>query len=481
MARVINIGQPQSAFCASEVLLSCVSTGNSRVSANSARGKKKVNVTRLGIDVSGYTKVAAPSFFASAHIKVLPTTTSFTITRIASERIMNGFLSRRRISSTAGTALLLSIVAISISCNSTSSNLSAPAASAATPLTAADVQQVVENASQSINVPSVVAVSDRAGNILAVFETTGAPTTAVGNFGASVDSRELAAALARTAALFSNDQAPLSSRTVRYIRGIHFPPGVTNAPNADLYGIENTNRGCPLNVAFNAGRSVPPATLINGSAPGLGIITGKADSMDSDPNAVNPGGVPLFKDGHAVGGVGVVSASAEIAEYAAFAGASQAGFLPTPAQLPPPGVVIVGGIALPFVNQTTIPAGVMPGAFSGSYIFGPVAGNLPPEGGLVAPTAGTAGLTQADVAGIIGNAVATAELTRAVIRLPQGSRTRMTIAVTDLDGTILGLHRLPDATVFSVDVAVAKARNVVYFSGPSTPADLPGVPSSTAV
>ncbi len=57
----------------------------------------------------------------------------------------------------------------------------------------------------------------------------------------------------------------------------------------------------------------------------------------------------------------------------------------------------------------------------------------------------------------------------------------MTIAVADLDGTILGLHRMPDATVFSIDVAVAKARNVIYFSGPSGSGDLPGMPSSTAI
>jgi uncharacterized protein GlcG (DUF336 family) len=56
----------------------------------------------------------------------------------------------------------------------------------------------------------------------------------------------------------------------------------------------------------------------------------------------------------------------------------------------------------------------------------------------------------------------------------------MTIAVTDPDGTVLGLHRMPDATVFSIDVAVAKARNVIFFSGAGV-SDLPGVPSGTAV
>jgi len=53
----------------------------------------------------------------------------------------------------------------------------------------------------------------------------------------------------------------------------------------------------------------------------------------------------------------------------------------------------------------------------------------------------------------------------------------MVIAVADLDGSILAIYRMPDATVFSVDVAVAKARNVVYFSGGT----LPGVANGIAV
>jgi len=40
---------------------------------------------------------------------------------------------------------------------------------------------------------------------------------------------------------------------------------------------------------------------------------------------------------------------------------------------------------------------------------------------------------------------------------------------------------MPDATVFSVDVAVGKARNMVYFSTAAATADLPGVPARTAV
>src|SRR5262249_57708758 len=116
-----------------------------------------------------------------------------------------------------------------------------PSAPPVAGLTAVEAQSVVQNSAIAVDVPFVIAVTDRGGHILAVFQKTGAPATATGNFGASVATTELAVALARTASFFSNDQAPLSSRTVRFISGIHFPPGVTNTPNAALYGIENTN------------------------------------------------------------------------------------------------------------------------------------------------------------------------------------------------------------------------------------------------
>ncbi|HEY6348540.1 MAG TPA: heme-binding protein [Candidatus Angelobacter sp.] len=361
-----------------------------------------------------------------------------------------------------------------------------PAGSSPTPtpvsvLTAADVNSVVLSAVTSVNVPVVVAVTDRGGNILAVFQKPGAPATATGNFGVSAATTELAVALARTASYFSNDQAPLSSRTVRFISGIHFPPGITDTPNAALYGIENTNRGCPLNATFLPGQSVSPSRSISGLSLGLGIITGKADVFDSDPNAVNPGGVPLFKNGHLVGGVGVAGATPEVAEFAALSGSVGAGFEAQPAA---PGVVIIDGIALPFVNQTTRPSGVSTDAFVGAYSMGPVASPGPvPEGDLVMVQAGSiGGLTQAEVQSIVNQAIATANTTRAVIRLPDGQRAKFVIAVVDLDGSLLALNRMQDATVFSIDVAVGKARNMVYFSSASVnPADLPGVPAGTAV
>ena len=371
---------------------------------------------------------------------------------------------------------------------------SAPVAPAPVPavqaLQAADVQNIVQAAVNSVDVDMTVAAVDRAGFVLGVFRTQNAPATTAGNFGLLQDANEVAVALARTGAFFSNDQAPLSSRTVRFISGIHFPPGVMNQPPADLYGIENTNRGCSLvgNPAFE--NKIPPSLALGGGF-GLGVLTGKADAMDSDPTAVNPGGVPIFYKNVVVGGIGVVTTSSNlnVAEYAAFAGSTAARsgpsdtFGPTPAA---PGVVFIGGIALPFVNQTSRPGGFSSGPVTGtgSFLVAPTnSQGQPPEGDLITLAPGPlGGLSAADVKQILDNAEATANTTRAAIRLPLGSKARMVIAVADLDGTIIGLRRMQDSTVFSIDVAASKARNMVYFNSTvRTNADLNGVPMGTAV
>jgi uncharacterized protein GlcG (DUF336 family) len=356
-------------------------------------------------------------------------------------------------------------------------------------LQAADVQNIVTAALNSVNVDMVIAVVDRAGFVLGVFQTQNAPATVVGNFGLSQNANDVAVALARTGAFFSNNQAPLSSRTVRFISGIHFPPGVSNQPPADLYGIENTNRGCTLVNDPNFQTKIPPSLALGGGF-GLGVMTGKADTMDSNATAVNPGGVPIFYKHVVVGGIGVVTSSnnLNVAEYAALVGGTTrrggAGdnFGPTPAA---PGVVLIGGIALPFVNQTSLPVGFSAGpvAGTGGFLVAPAnSQGQPPEGDLIPPTAGPlGGLSAADVTQILSNAETTANTARAAIRLPLGSKTRMVIAVADLDGTIIGLRRMQDSTVFSIDVAATKARNMVYFnSAIRTIADLTGVPMGTA-
>ena len=373
--------------------------------------------------------------------------------------------------------------------------LTSVAVQAAPFLTEADVRAIIKAAAEAINPTTmVIAVTDREGNVLGVYRKPNAPLTVLGNFSVPVDASDEAVSLARTGAFFSNNQAPLSSRTVRFISGIHFPPGVTNTLNAALYGIENTNRGCDLNTTFNPGKDITPAKSLNGldcnstdqRGCGLGIATGKANLFDSVPTAVNPGGVPIFKQGVLVGGVGVTGVPTDQAEFAAFVGSvPNAQFGP---QVPAPGVIFLDGIQLPFVNQTTRPGGLGPGVFDPNpllFVVQPVSSPLGaagvPDGWLVGPL-GSAELSPSDVTLMVNQAVSIASQARAAIRLPLGSRTRMMIAVTDLLGNLLGLFRMPDATIFSIDVAVAKARNVTFFSGPTRgPSDLSGVPIGTAV
>jgi uncharacterized protein GlcG (DUF336 family) len=377
-----------------------------------------------------------------------------------------------------------------VGCGGGSSAPVTPQVAAVQALQVTDVQNIVQAAVNSVNVDMAVAIVDRAGFVLGVFRTQNAPATATGNFGQVQNASDVAVALARTGAFFSNDQAPLSSRTVRFISGIHFPPGVMNQPPADLYGIENTNRGCTLVNDPTFQSKIPPSLALGGGF-GLGVLTGKADLNDSDATTVNPAGVPIFYKNVVVGGIGVVTTSSNlnVAEYAAFAGATTTRtgptdtFGPTPAG---PGVVFIGGIALPFVDQTTRPAGFSAGpvAGTGSYLVTPSnSQGQPPEGDLIPPTAGPlGGLSAADVTQILNNAEVTANTTRAAIRLPLGSKAKMVIAVADLDGTIVGLRRMQDSTVFSIDVAATKARNMVYFNSASrTATDLNGVPIGTAV
>src|SRR5262249_5525900 len=148
-----------------------------------------------------------------------------------------------------------------------------------------------------------VAVVDRLGDVLALLRQPGSST--------ALDDRAIG--LARTGAFFSNDQAPLSSRTVRFLSGLHFPPGIARTPTAALYGIEHTNRGCDLNVTCLPGMDVPPARRFAGgpcqagggpgatAGCGTGPVTGKIEPDDPDPGAIDPGGLPVFRGGAVVG------------------------------------------------------------------------------------------------------------------------------------------------------------------------------------
>lgn len=403
-------------------------------------------------------------------------------------------------------------------------------------LTAAEVQAIVEAAAAALsNDTATIAVVDRSGRPLALYRQ-----------GAGDANDDLALGVARTSAFASNSQAPLSSRTMRFISQVHFPPGLTNTASGALYGIEQSNRGCDLNApwigtpampnqcvlrarsikAFIAARDGQPDLLCdanNSAGCGAGLVTGKIQ-LDDAPNPqqvgnrpVRPGGIPLYRvvtadlprgvvtSAKLVGAIGVygIDNDTDLEEFAAVTGAFGAlnanvgAIIPVPFYpLPFPGNVFIDGIRLPFLgpdarlrfNDDGVPiglerpAGTSAGTPGGTWIYGPYHGGCVPNGYLVGPKGG-AHLDAAAVRAVVDRAVAAARKTRAQVRLPLSSYARMVIAVADVDGSILALYRMPDTILFSIDVAVSKARNMVYFNGPDARAriDLPGVPAGTFI
>lgn len=367
----------------------------------------------------------------------------------------------------------------------------AAAQGAASPLTAQDVALAIQTAATAVaGQPVSIAVVDRVGSILGVFSFPGS----------TPQNDEIAVGLARTGAFFSHDQGPLSSELIRFLSRENFPEAVKDTPSADLFGIELTNRGCNLvsplatpPFQYLAGQAFPPATNIAGTGPGTGVVT-------------QPGGFPLYKNNRMVGGIGVFGATPQINEFM-----SLTAYLKFPlSPAPDPGVIYLEGIILPFTRffgaraeDYKQPEGTVAGTFPAGgafrldiapFVGQPTRGSpilaapFAPEGYLIGPNAGTS-LTAQEVDGIIQQAIFQANNTRAAIRLPPGQRCRMIFAVAEgigsaaiPKGTLLAAFRMPDATVFSLDVAAVKAKNAVYFSDPARdPRELPGVPPGISV
>jgi uncharacterized protein GlcG (DUF336 family) len=161
--------------------------------------------------------------------------------------------------------------------------------------------------------------------------------------------------------------------------------------------------------------------------------------------------------------------------------------------------IYLGGIALQSFGPQAGPLGVQtlfnimntlgPGTVNGAdrpVAPGGVellAGQPQPDGWLVPATSSglPGGLTAAQVTRLIEQGVAQATKTRAQIRV-QPTFAKMVLAVADRDGTLLGVFRMRDATVFSIDVAMAKSRNTAYYASPDLqPQDRVGaVPLGTA-
>ncbi len=482
-------------------------------------------------------------------------------------------------------------------------------------LTTTDVQSLLDRAAAATaSDNAIVAVVDPGGNLLGVRVEGNVSPAITGNTEKLVYSIDGAISEARTGAFFANDQGPLTARTIEQIsqstvtqsevqtdpnvvdpnspqRGPglvapiglkgHFPPRVMFTPQVDLFNIETTNRDSIISPpAHRSGSSTPllpsrfnvPSQYLpanqqyeppgfqlsnSGAMPdsppeSYGFISGLLPAAQSRGLGTLPGGIPIYKDGHVVGGIGVFfpgqtgqateensslndagfynpkqpDLSAE-AEYIAFVAAGGApaikGFTPgagVPANTPqgsarlglPPlpndgsyglpfGTINLVGIALNIVGpnglqgpKTVVDLGRTLGhgdPNSGANMEVDPSGDLflpgtpVPSGWLVLPhDSPDGGLTAADVTSMIERGIAQANQVRSAIRIPLNSTAKMVFAVSDKEGNILGLYRMPDATFFSIAVAVAKARNDAYYDNPAqlqTIDQVPGLPRGVAM
>lgn len=351
---------------------------------------------------------------------------------------------------------------------------------AATNLTATDVQTIIQqaaSAAQSLAKPVTIVVTDREANVLGSFVMAGAPATSTvrsvgllgrGLEGAVVPSIEAATAKAATAAFFSTTGNAFSTRTAGFIIQEHFPPGVSFRAGGPLYGVQFSQLPC---------------SDIKKPAARLGL-------------SADPGGLPIYKNGLPAGGIGIegdglytvdrnpIDNDQPFEEVIAASGLR--GFEA------PSGIrgdtILVDGIRLPFANVGTPAAPSNVANIAGAVIsfpapnsefvpqvVGGISGEVSPRFfPFIAGTvpAGANALSAADVQTIISRAAQQANVTRAAIRQPLGSNARVSIAVVDTAGVVLGVFRQQDAPIFGFDVAVQKARTAAFFSGPTAASQL---------
>jgi len=372
-----------------------------------------------------------------------------------------------------------------------------PSAITAGTLSTSDVQTIISQAVSTavqLNRPVTVAVTDREGNVLGVFKMTGAPSSTqlrgggpgpsqvpspltgfvpVGLDGTIVPAKLAAISKAGTASLFSTSGNAFTSRTAGFIIQEHFPPGIDFRSGGPLFGVQFS--------------SLPCSDI---KIPGLPL------GLSGDP-----GSVPIYKNGEAVGGIGiegdgVYTVDRDPSDFdqpfeEVIAVAAARGF-EAPSLIRGDNI-LVDGIRLAYLNVNNAPApatlafGSLPGSVDSLF---PIRGAQPSEftpgivGGIAgevdtrffpfvgSPTVTPGSLTSTDVSTIIAHAAQQANITRAAIRQPLGSNARVSIAVVDTKGVVLGVFRQTDAPVFGFDVSVQKARTAAFYSAAGAGASL---------
>lgn len=357
-----------------------------------------------------------------------------------------------------------------------------------------------------------VAVVDREGFVLGVWSLTPSPS--------ALDVID-AITKAGTAAFLSSDEEALTSRTAGFIVQQHFPPGIRNREPGPLVGVNFSNLSFSDVNHFKDPHTYDPLAPGGGGTNGAPVTSLGLSALSG--LAGSPGGVPLYDvNGKLIGGVGVAingkppipelydiqtttKQRYDIDEDVALAG--QNGF--APAKQFQGSQVTINGIRLPYVNSRTrigpiLALGTVGAADAPYEITNSPPVNYPAltlsnvPGELRAPIiddpipgtiSGEPRLTASEVTNIVARAAARAARTRAGIRLPRGQAAQVFITVVNnpdsagMAPTVLGTFRTGDATIFSWDVSVQKARTALYFSSPLAngvlPAELQGKALST--
>lgn len=386
-------------------------------------------------------------------------------------------------------------------------------------LSADDVRKVIAQAvfeAQARNARATIAVTDRVGNVLAVYQMTGAETTVEISSGkgvtggldgiakGTIPSTLAAIAKAVTGAYLSSAGNAFSTRTASQIVQEHFNPREFTQPGGPLYGVQFSQLIC--------------SDLIR--RPTDGMLGPKASPLGL---SADPGGLPLYKDGRVVGGIGVMAdgrygldlditdVDTDLDELIAVAGT--AGFS-APADIRGERIT-ADGRTFRFVdsesllsNPSAAPAfASLPGSLmavtnytdgsvrAGTTYGDPASGYRADNGDFsdlqafvlvnAANTpqypvrSGTDGLlAAAEVKQIIRSGLEIANRARGQIRRPLGSKAHVTVTVVDTTGTILGLARSDDAPIFGTDVSVQKARGTLVFSHPMFAQELTALPGA---
>ncbi|WEK44040.1 MAG: heme-binding protein [Candidatus Sphingomonas colombiensis] len=402
-------------------------------------------------------------------------------------------------------------------------------------LSVADVETVVSRAvaeAKARNLPAVIAVTDRVGNVLAVFRMAGARATAITSpapNGDNIDAQNLAVpaeagaiAKAITGAYLSSGGNAFSTRTASQIVQPHFPPSpaAVGLESGPLFGVQFSQLPC----SDLAARFLPAgaAALIGPKRSPLGL-------------AADPGGFPLYKNGVVVGAIGVMADGVygfdpdvsdvdnDPEEYIALAGtvgfeapdairadripvdgttlrysdATYAGVMTTTAPAfatingsagalvavrgyyGDPTPVILAGAA--YGTETSGIRAASVAEFSNRDAFvltdGSGANRFPIRAGTDAGDVAQP-LSAAEVTAILEDAFAVMSRARAQIRRPLDSRAQVSISVVDTRGQALGVVRSPDAPIFGTDVSLQKARTAAFFSGSHAGSDLSASPSA---